>query len=129
MAAVGVVSSAVRRNAADARATVPCRWELGTRARQLGQSSQDLEQFLLQPGVQDHVRRSGHALGPHLARGRSGRPYGRPDFNNQEGTPRSSHRPRSTTSPETVLAAPSFRAQVAALCSCRREGYPIAELF
>ena len=37
----------------------------------LGQVLQDLEQFVLQPGVQDDIRRSGHALGPHLACGRT----------------------------------------------------------
>ncbi len=34
--------------------------------RQLGQ---DLEQLVLQPRMQHRIRRSGHALGPHLARG------------------------------------------------------------
>src|SRR5215472_10492803 len=47
------------------------RWELGMVAGQLGQFGQDLEQFLLQPGVQDDIWRSGYGLGPHFARGRT----------------------------------------------------------
>src|ERR1700716_2465225 len=45
-----------------------CRWlrVLRWRVRQI---SQDLQQFVLQPWVQDHVRRVGYTLGPHLAGG------------------------------------------------------------
>jgi len=50
---------------------VRCTRELGTVDGHLRQSSQDLEQFILQPGVQDRIPCTRDAFGTHLARGRT----------------------------------------------------------
>src|SRR3989440_3794457 len=47
-----------------------CRW-LRVAVGCVRQVSQDLQQFCLQPWVQDDVRRVGHALGTHVAGGRA----------------------------------------------------------
>ena len=55
----------------------PARWstlllrQTGLRRWWFGQLSQDLEQFVLEPGVQHRIWRSGHPFGPHLASGGS----------------------------------------------------------
>src|SRR6266851_4818572 len=51
----------------------PLRWcrRLRVLCRRVWYISQDLQQFFLQPWVQDHVRRVGHALGAYLPGGRA----------------------------------------------------------
>ena len=55
----------------------PARWsnlllrQTGLRRWWFGQLSQDLEQFVLEPGVQHRIWCSGHPFGPHLASGGS----------------------------------------------------------